>query len=175
MATVFVAEQSILGVNYTNSQLHPGRKRETLLPLWEQFPDYLCFSNLSPFFSLRIVSVCVSIHPSVYQSINTSDESPDSASGGSSPKVPGPTQVPVPAQGHKRAPSDAECESVMSPSPEDPERRECPSGEMPFIYISDILLSSLFKWFLHGGMSCESTSVPYTLDMMEGKNSKVLS
>ncbi|XP_031441758.1 pollen-specific leucine-rich repeat extensin-like protein 2 [Clupea harengus] len=55
------------------------------------------------------------------------DESPDSASGGSSPKVPGPTQVPVPAQGHKRAPSDAECESVMSPSPEDPERRECPS------------------------------------------------
>ncbi|XP_041932944.1 F-actin-uncapping protein LRRC16A [Alosa sapidissima] len=55
------------------------------------------------------------------------DDSPDSPSGGSSPKMPSLTQVPVPAQRHKRAPSDTERENVTSPPPEDPDSREFPS------------------------------------------------
>ncbi|KAL2080187.1 hypothetical protein ACEWY4_023980 [Coilia grayii] len=55
------------------------------------------------------------------------DESPDSPSGALPPKMPSPTQVPIPAQRLKRMSSDAERESVTSPSPEDPERRESPS------------------------------------------------
>ncbi|XP_062385557.1 F-actin-uncapping protein LRRC16A [Sardina pilchardus] len=51
------------------------------------------------------------------------DDSPDSPSGGS----PSPTQVPVPAQRHKRAPSDTQRERVTSTPPEDPDSRESPS------------------------------------------------
>ncbi|XP_063041578.1 F-actin-uncapping protein LRRC16A-like [Engraulis encrasicolus] len=69
-------------------------------------------------------------------SSRSTDDRPDSPSGGLSPKVPtspsthvsSPTHMPTPAQRSKRLSSDTERESLTtSPSPEDSERRDGPS------------------------------------------------